>query len=103
MIEHEETGLWVSFSLSAEVVRRTKVAEAAGEKTPVETPVKTPVKTPEQILATLAADPELTLAALATSVGKSLSAVERATAKLVKEVKIRFVGPRKGGNWEVLR
>jgi len=60
------------------------------------------VRTPEQILAALTANPELTLAALATSMGKSLSAVERAKTKLVKEGKLRFVGPRKGGHWEVL-
>jgi ATP-dependent DNA helicase RecG len=72
-------------------------------KTPVKTPVEMPVKTPEQILAALAASPELTLAALALSIGKSLRAVERATAKLVKDGRVRFVGPRKGGHWEVLK
>ena len=72
-------------------------------ETPVETPVKTPVKTPEQILAALAASPELTLAALALSIGKSLRAVERATSKLVKDGKVRCVGPRKGGHWEIVR
>ena len=74
--------------------------EPAG-KSSGKTPVETPVKTPVQILAALEANPELTLAALALSIGKSLSAVERATAKLVKEGKVRFVGPRKGGHWKV--
>jgi len=31
-----------------------------------------------------------------------LSAVERASAKLVKQARLRYVGPRKGGRWEVL-
>ena len=86
------------------------LAMGARVETPVETPVQTPVeapvekraKTPEQILAALAATPEMTLAELAVSIGKSLSAVERAAAKLVKENRLRFVGPRKGGRWEVL-
>ena len=59
-------------------------------------------KTPEQILAALAATLETTLADLALSIGKSLSAVERAAAKLVKEKRLRFVGPWKGGRWEVM-
>ena len=66
----------------------------------VTTPRK-PVKTPEKILAALNARSELTLAGLASSIGKSLSAVERATARLVREEKLRFVGPKKGGHWEV--
>ncbi|MEF8735378.1 MAG: winged helix-turn-helix transcriptional regulator [Candidatus Accumulibacter necessarius] len=65
-------------------------------------PVETLAKTPEKILAALKARPDLTLAELASSIGKSLSAVERATAKLVKEERLRFVGPKKGGHWEVL-
>jgi ATP-dependent DNA helicase RecG len=78
------------------------LAVATTVETPVETPVETRVKTPEQILAALAATPEITLAELAASIGKSLSAVERAAAKLVKEKRLRFVGPRKGGRWEVM-
>jgi len=70
---------------------------------PAETPVETPVETPEKILVALEARPDLTLAELASTIGKSLSAVERATAKLVKEEKLRFIGPKKGGRWEVLK
>ena len=72
---------------------------------PVETPVETPVigraKTPERILAILAAHPTRTLAEVATSVGKSVRAVERAVARLQQQGQLRFVGPRKGGRWEV--
>ena len=39
---------------------------------------------------------------VATKIEKSLSAVERASAKLVKDGKLRYVGPQKGGHWEVL-
>ncbi|MEI7749363.1 MAG: winged helix-turn-helix transcriptional regulator, partial [Chlorobiaceae bacterium] len=71
-------------------------------KTPVKTPVKTLVKTPGRILELLAANPALTLAEVAKAIDKSLRAVERASAKLVNEGRLRYVGPTKGGHWEVL-
>lgn len=71
-------------------------------ETPVETLVETPVKTPGLILKTLKNRPELTQAEVAQIIGKSTSAVERACVKLVKEGKLRYVGPKKGGHWEVM-
>lgn len=68
----------------------------------IKTPVKTPVKTPEQILRLLAEKPGLTLADVAATLGKSVSAVERAAARLVKDGRLQYVGPQKGGHWEVL-
>jgi len=44
----------------------------------------------------------LTLAEVAETIGKSLSAVERASAKLVKAGRLKYVGPRQGGHWEVI-
>ena len=70
---------------------------------PVETPVETRTKTPERILSALARNPELTLGALAQSIGKSVRAVERATAQLVKDGRLQYAGPKKGGHWEVLK
>lgn len=75
---------------------KTRVKSAG--KTLVETPVKMPVK----ILTILKDHPEYTLTEVAAAIGKSLSAVERASAKLVKAGKLRRVGPAKGGHWEVL-
>jgi ATP-dependent DNA helicase RecG len=98
VLQVESIGVWVTFPFApAQVTTLRKPVE-----TLVETPVETLAKTPEKILAALKARPDLTLAELASSIGKSLSAVERATAKLVKEEKLRFVGPKKGGHWEVL-
>ncbi|MDX9733217.1 MAG: ATP-binding protein [Thermoanaerobaculia bacterium] len=77
----------------------------AGEapvKTPVKTRVKTPVKTADAILALLRERPDLRLADVAEALGKSTSAVERATRKLREEGRVRYVGPQKGGRWEVL-
>ena len=95
VLQVESVGVWVTFPFAP--VRITT------QRTPVETPVETPVKTPEQILAALKTRPDLSLAELASTLGKSLRAVERATAKLVKEEKLRFVGPKKGVRWEVLK
>jgi len=64
--------------------------------------VKSSLKTPVKILDYLRKNPNDTLADVASAIGKSLSAVERASSKLVKEGKLRFVGPTKGGHWEVL-
>ena len=66
------------------------------------TPVKTPVKTPEVILEALKMDGSLTLAEVAEQMGKSVSAVERAAKKLGDQGKLKYVGPRKGGHWEVI-
>jgi len=62
---------------------------------------KTPVETPDQILRMLDENPGMTLAEVASKIGKSLRAVERASSKLVKAGRLRFVGPKKGGHWEV--
>ena len=60
-----------------------------------------PVKTPVKILQLLKEKPDLSLPELAALIGKSVSAVERASAKLVKAGKLRRIGPAKGGRWEV--
>ena len=72
------------------------------EKTRVETQVETRVKTPEQILTLLLEQPSLTLAEVASRLGKSTSAIERAVAKLKQQKKLAFNGPKKGGHWQVL-
>ena len=79
-----------------------KVGEKVGE-TSVETRVETRVETPDRIIELLRAHPHLTLVEVAARIGKSVSAVERATAKLTSEGRLRRVGPRKGGHWEVLK
>ena len=83
-----------------------KVGKKVGEtsvETQVETQVETPVETPERIIELLRAHSHLTLVEVATQIGKSVSAVERASAKLTREGRLRRVGPRKGGSWEVLK
>lgn len=69
---------------------------------PVETPVKTRVKTDDQLLGVLAGQPTVTLAEAAAHLGKSVSAIERAARRLRDEGRLRYVGPQKGGRWEVI-
>lgn len=101
----DSTGFWVEFPF---LQTAGKLLGGAGEgkktsvKTPVKTLVKTPVKTAEAILLFLAKNPTVKLAEVATGIGKSLSAVQRASAKLVKDGKLEYVGPQKGGHWKVL-
>ena len=67
------------------------------------TAVKTAVKTPAKILALLEDHPSMTLAEVAAQIGLSQRAVELASSKLVKAGRLRYVGPQKGGHWEVLK
>jgi Fic family protein len=110
---------FIVFMLEAidDALRQALEAEdSAG--TPVETPVATLVKTPvetqvkdqtgklgdvgDALLAFLAARPDATLAEAASQLGKSVSAVERAARRLRERGRLRYVGPRKGGHWEVI-
>jgi len=98
-------GLWMTFHFLPEHQMRSNHDEEGSttEETQVETQVKTPVKTPEKIIDVLRDNPGFSLAEVASHIGKSLSAVERATAKMVKEGRLQFVGPKKGGHWQVLK
>lgn len=78
--------------------------------TPVKTPVKTmstpgetPVKTHEAILGVLKDDGFLTLAEVASRIGKSVRAVERATKKLRDQGKLKYIGSAKSGHWKVYK
>ena len=59
------------------------------------------VKTPEQILLLLQQNPHMTLSEVADAIGKSVSTVERAVAKLKKENRLAYHGPKKGGYWHI--
>ena len=63
---------------------------------------KVSVKTSVKILELLGENPDMTLAEVAAVIGKTVRAVELASSKLVKAGKLRYVGPQKGGHWEVL-
>jgi ATP-dependent DNA helicase RecG len=96
---HETTGLWVEFPFP--VVAPTEVLGVTPE-TSVKNSVKNSVKTPVEILRRLEANPAMTLAQVAAEINKTPRTVELAASRLVKEGKLRHVGPQKGGHWEVL-
>ena len=73
----------------------------AHEDAVVKTQVKTQVKTPDSILHVLSENPRMTLAEVAGIIGKSVSAVERASSQLVKTGHLKYIGPQKGGHWVV--
>lgn len=68
----------------------------------MKTSVKASVKTGDALLTLLRKTPKMTLAEVAAVVGRSVRAVEMASSELVKAGRLRFVGPQKGGHWEVL-
>ncbi|MEB8287665.1 Fic family protein [Aeromonas veronii] len=91
---------------------RDALAQAISDQPDVETRMSVNVsakmsvegrlKTPELIVNVLRLEPHLTLAEVAERIGKSARTVERSASALVKEGRLRFVGPRKSGRWEVL-
>lgn len=94
---------FIEFILTAieESLQEAINADHAPE-TPVKTPRKTPGKTPDQILSLLRDAPSLSIPQLASSLGKSDSAIERAIRKLREAGRLIRVGPDKGGHWQVL-
>lgn len=86
----DSAGFWIEFPF------------AAVEESP-KTSVKTSVKTPMEILRLLESNPAMTLAQVAAEINRTVRAVELASAKLVKDGKLKHVGPQKGGHWEVLK
>ncbi len=68
---------------------------------PEKTRIETRVKTPEQILLLLQQNSNMTLSEVADAIGKSVSTVERAVAKLKKENRLAYHGPKKGGYWHI--
>ncbi|MEW6666670.1 MAG: ATP-binding protein [Thermodesulfobacteriota bacterium] len=95
-VQVEPGELWFEFPFSPAYLDSILSGKTTHETTQ-ETPVKTPAKTPERILDAVGANPCMTLAEVADTIGKSLSAVERASAKLVREGRLHYVGSHKGG------
>lgn len=96
---------FIEFLLSALNESLNEVIEVEQE-TRVEKKVKLrvekKVKTSDQILDLLEKSPTLTLAEVSIQINRSLSTVERAVAKLKKESKLEFKGPKKSGYWVVV-
>lgn len=91
-IDYTPGDFWLKFAFTPEHLAKTITEPSSG---------KSSVKTPVKILQLLKEKPDLSMAELAVLIGKSVSAIERASAKLVKAGELRRIGPAKGGHWEV--
>lgn len=80
---------------------RDAVATEMRVETKVKTRVQPKPRTPEQILSLLREQPELSLVEVAGVIGRAVSTVERAAARLQAEERLRHVGPKKSGRWDV--
>jgi len=104
-----EEDMKVSAKTSVETPETSEETPETSVKTSVESPetsVETPgtsVKTSDVLLKLLQQNPKMTLAEAATHIDRTVRSVERASAKLVKARKLRHVGPKKGGHWEVIQ
>ena len=102
-VSYEPDDLRIEFQFSDSYVNAmSESASLVGEKMLPKTPLKTLPKTPDLILEQIRNDPHTTLAGISEIIGASLSATKRASSRLVKEGQIRYVGPAKGGHWEIL-
>ena len=94
---------------SVETVRPSVEPEHPGEPPSVETGGPSvevgdaeEAATAQRVLDYLADHPTETLAGLARALGRSTRAIEMQTANLRAKGRLRHVGPRKGGRWEVI-
>ena len=99
---YDMPGLMIEFK-AKDVKSSPKSSGKTRVETLVETRVETKLKTPDLILDTLNTNPNMTLADVAKQIGRALSTIERASSKLVREGKLRHVGAKKGGYWEVTK
>lgn len=99
--QNSDCSAFIEFLLAA-IESSLEEAINHSAKTQVETGVEMRVKTPDKILALLAQHPELSLSDVANMIGRSVSTVERAVAKLKQQQKLAYHGAKKGGYWEVL-
>jgi ATP-dependent DNA helicase RecG len=100
VVRFEANGLWIEFPFSPDYLAHLRGTLV---QTPVQTPVETLGRTPNRILILLHSQPTATLREVATALGLSNSAVERAARRLQEEGRLRRVGPKKGGRWEIIQ
>ena len=91
-IEFDDNYFYITFRQSREYLRLALA----------ETIQKTVEKTVEKILLLMKENPKITISELSKQTGLSRRGVEWNIEKLKKEGRIRRIGGRKGGHWEVL-
>jgi len=95
-VEIESGGYWLKFTYKELL---SEVTPITGVKTPPET---LPKKTRDKIIVLLNYNTNLTLEEISRIINMSISAVKRATKKLQDEGKIKRIGTKKSGHWEVI-
>ena len=88
-LRYEQTGLWMMFPFSAD---EAKIGSG-----------KSSEKSSEKILTLIKGDPHISARNIAGQLGLTPRAVEKQIAQLKADLRLKRVGPPKGGHWEVLR
>ncbi|MCF8111657.1 MAG: putative DNA binding domain-containing protein [Desulfobacteraceae bacterium] len=112
-IRVEPGEVWVEFTYSKSYLESVsseekipgaseKITQETTQEAPPKASEKTSEKTSEKLTEMIRETPTITIAEMARAVGKSTRAVEMQLAKLREAGRIRRVGPRKGGRWEIL-
>ena len=79
-----------------------KTTQKTGVKTRVKTGVETRVKTGESILYLIKEKPSITREELAKQLNLTIKGIDWNLRKLKKDGRLKRVGPKKGGHWEVM-
>lgn len=94
---------FIEFMLSAiRISLQQAVAAEYQTEMRVETRVEHKPDTASHILALLSVHPEYTLVQVAQHLNRATSTVERAVTKLKQQERLRYIGSRKAGYWEVI-
>ena len=94
---------WLNFTYKeASVQFISKPDSETLPKSTIKTGVKTGVKAIDSILLLLSDNPKMTLAEIASILDRSVSAIEQATKKLEEEGRLKRIGSKKGGHWDVV-
>lgn len=119
---HEPGGLWVTFPFAVVSTDTDDVSTDAGRGGSTDTTTRKSAMAPSsatnsgtsstdthagtstdtRLLEQLTDDPTLTLLEVADRLGVSTRTAERAAARLVQAGRLRRIGPKKSGRWEVL-
>lgn len=84
-------------------VETTVESSVENRSSSVESSVETHETTPNRVLVMLEQKPHQTLEMIARELGLTVRAVEKVAKKLIESGRLRRVGPKKGGHWEVIR
>jgi ATP-dependent DNA helicase RecG len=99
-VRYTPNDLWLEFPFSKKYL--AMMGEDSGKKTGGSS-VESSVETADKVLNLLERQPKWTLATVAGELGLSVRAIEKVSKKLTEAGKLRRVGPKKGGHWEILK